>query len=165
MRITQGDEVRVYYGPPGQVMSFVEGVVCRMDVTTTRGRGFLIDITRDVLLGREQPIKLGYQHFVLYEQVEASPEKVEMLSQAQVGPASHLEHRSVLQVQEESEAEPEAAPELDPKPSANAEQDTEEPVPEFVEEVGEAPARLEHQNGWDGGKGGSRVISLFGWRK
>ena len=62
LRIAAGDEVRAYYGPPGQDTSVVEGVVCCADVTTTGGGGFLIDITRDVLLGQEQPVKSSFQH-------------------------------------------------------------------------------------------------------
>jgi hypothetical protein len=70
LKVKAGDAVRVHYHPPGQVMSFVEGVVRRVSVTTTRGPGFLIDITRDVFLGREQPVKPGYEHYVLYNQLE-----------------------------------------------------------------------------------------------
>ena len=61
LRITEGDEVRVQYHPPGRVRSFVEGVVCRTDVSTLRGRVFVVDVTSEVVLDREQPVKSGYQ--------------------------------------------------------------------------------------------------------
>jgi hypothetical protein len=105
VRVTAGDEVRVYYCRPGRVMSFVEGVVYRVDVTTTRGRGFLIDISRDVLFGQEQPVKPGYQHYVLYEQLNDFPEKVEVLPQAQREPTNHQGHGSGTDVEQEPEEE------------------------------------------------------------
>jgi hypothetical protein len=105
VRVTAGDKVRVYYCRPGRVVSFVEGVVCRGDVTTTRGRGFLIDISRDVLFGQEQPVKPGYQHYVLYEQLNDFPEKVGVLSQAHGEPTSHPAHGLRTDVEQEPEAE------------------------------------------------------------
>ncbi len=163
MRIATGDEVRVYYGAPGQATSFIEGVVSRLNVTTTRGRGFLIDITRDVLLGREQPVKPGYQHYVLYEQMENFPGKVEVLSQVQDEPAIDLEHGSVPQVQEEPEAEPEAAPVSEQMPVVGAEQVAEE---ETVPDTGrqadgsQTPAEREGNQAPS-----SRIIPFFGRRK
>jgi hypothetical protein len=76
LRVKAGDKVRVHYHPPGQVVSFVEGMVSRVNVTTTRGGGFLIDITRDVFLDREQPVSLGYEHYVLYERLEDFPGEI-----------------------------------------------------------------------------------------
>ncbi len=149
VRVTAGDEVRVYYCRPGRVMSFVEGVACRVDVTTTRGRGFLIDISRDVLFGQEQPVKPGYQHYVLYQQLKDFPEKVEMLSQAQREPTSHPKHGSGTKVEHEPGAEAMFDPE--PKPLAEAAPDVEEPG-----------GQVERQ---DGQRQGSRIISIFGRRK
>ena len=123
--IKAGDEVRVHYHPPGQVMSFAEGVVSRVNVTTTRGPGFLIDITREVFLGREQPVKPGYEHYVLYEQLEDFPEKVEVLSQVQREPEGDPEHRSEADVEQQPETEIEGAPEPEPKPQTEAERDAE----------------------------------------
>ncbi len=82
LRVKAGDEVRVHYHPPGQVVSFVEGVVSRVNVTTTRGPGFLIDITRDVLLGLEQPVKFSFQHYVPLKRLNDFPGRVEVLSRA-----------------------------------------------------------------------------------
>jgi hypothetical protein len=161
-RVRVGDKVRVHYHPPGQVVSFVEGVVSRVDVTTTRGPGFLIDITRDVFLGREQPVKPGYEHYVLYEQLESYPEKVEVLSQAQRDLEGDLERRSEPDVAQEVEQEPEA--ETVPKPESlnEAERDAEEPVPALEAEPDGSQSQPEHQ---DGERRGGRIISMFGWRK
>ena len=114
LKVMAGDAVRVHYHPPGQVISFVEGVVSRVSVTSTRGPGFLIDITRDVFLGGEQPVKPGYEHYVLYNQLEDFPEKVEVLSQAQRELEGHLEHGSEPDVAQEAEHEPEAETVPDP---------------------------------------------------
>ena len=45
LRITEGDEVRVHYHPPGHVMSFVEGVISQTEVSTLRGRVFVVEVT------------------------------------------------------------------------------------------------------------------------
>ena len=164
VRVKAGDEVRVHYHPPGQVMSFAEGVVSRVNVTTTRGPGFLIDITREVFLGREQPVKPGYEHYVLYERPEDFPEKVEVLSQAQREFEGHLENGSEPGVAQEIEQEPEAEtmPDPQPKPLTNAERDAEKPAPNLGAEPDGSQGQVEHQ---DGEKRGGRIVSIFGWRK
>ena len=161
--ITKGDEVRVYYGVPGQVTSFVEGAISRVDVTTTRGRGFLIAITRDVLLGREQPIKPGYQHYVLYQQMEEFPGKVEVLSQAQREPEDHRERGSEPSVAQVVEQEREAAPETEQVPVVEDEQVAkQEIVPNMAAEAGGSEVQSDHQ---DNQGRGSRIIPFFGRRK
>ena len=67
MKVAVGDAARVHYHPPGPRQSFVEGVVSRVEVSTLRGRVFVVDATYEVILDREQPIKDGYQNYVLYE--------------------------------------------------------------------------------------------------
>jgi hypothetical protein len=111
MTIRIGDKVRVHYHPPGERTSFAEGVVRRVDVTTTAGRGFLIDITHDVVLGREQPVKPGYQHYVLYERPDDFPDRVEMLSQGQQEPEPVREADPEHQLAAEPSAEAEIASE------------------------------------------------------
>ena len=160
--IKAGDEVRVHYHPPGQVMSFAEGVVSRVNVTTTRGPGFLIDMTREVFLGREQPVKPGYEHYVLYERPEDFPEKVEVLSQAQRELEGHLEHRLEPDVAQQVEQEPEAEIVPEPKRLSEAEPGTEEPAPNLGAEPDGSQGQVEHQ---DGEKRGGRIVSIFGWRK
>jgi hypothetical protein len=92
MKIAVGDEVRVYYHPPGPRQSFVEGVVSRVEVSTLRGRAFVVDATYEVILDREQPIKNGYQNYVLYERWEEFPGRIEVLSEAQQEPGRTPEH-------------------------------------------------------------------------
>jgi hypothetical protein len=82
MKIAVGDEVRVHYHQPGIRQSFAEGVVSRVEVTTLRGRGFLIDTTREVILGRERAVQSGRQDYVLYEHPSEFVGRVEVLSQA-----------------------------------------------------------------------------------
>jgi hypothetical protein len=82
LTIAVGDQVRILYHPPGLRQSFAEGVVSRVEVTTLRGHGFLIDTTREVILGREQVVKPGCQGYVLYEHPNEFPGRIEVLSQA-----------------------------------------------------------------------------------
>src|SRR5919112_5970360 len=117
MTISIGDKVRVHYHPPGERTSFAEGVVRRVAVTTTAGRGFLIDITHDVVLGREQPVKPGYQHYVLYERPDDFPDRVEMLSQGQQEPEPTREADPAHQ----SEPAPSAEAEVEPEPALASE--------------------------------------------
>ena len=83
LSINAGDEVRVHYHPPGRVRSFVEGVVRRTDVSTLRGRVFVVDVTSEVVLDREQPVKSGYQNYVLYDRWEEFAGRIEVLSEAE----------------------------------------------------------------------------------
>jgi len=161
--IKAGDRVRVHYHPPGPVISFVEGVVSQVSVTTSRGPGFLIDISRDVFLGREQPVKPGYEHYVLYDQLQDFPEKGDVLSRAHRELEDHLEHRSEPDVAQEIEPEPEAetVPNPEPKPLNQVERDGEEPAPKLDETDG-SQGQVEHQ---DGQRRGGRIVSIFGWRK
>jgi hypothetical protein len=142
LSIKAGDKVRVQYHPPGRVRSFVEGVVSRTDVSTLRGRVFVVDVTSEVVLDREQPVKSGYQNYVLYERWEEFPGRIEVLSEAE-------------QVDEaQSTAEPE------PKPSVKGEQHTEqEPTSHRDAEADESQAEGEGQ---DGRRRGSLIASIFG---
>ena len=49
MNIAVGDAVRIHYHPPGWTRSFVEGVVSRVEMATSLGRGFMVDVTYDVI--------------------------------------------------------------------------------------------------------------------
>ena len=159
LRVKAGDEVRVHYHPPGPVISFIEGVVSRVNVTTARGGGFLIDITRDVFLGREQPVRPGYQHYVLDERPDGFPEQVELLSQVQSEAAGHLEHGSNRDIEEQPEAEPEDAPEPEPKPLATAEQEPDqETTSDSDAEVNRSQVEVERR---DSPRRGSLIASIF----
>ena len=159
LKVKAGDEVRVHYHPPGPVTSFIEGVVSRANVTTTRGPGFLIDISRDVFLGREQPVQPGYEHYVLYEQLEDFPEKVEVLSQVQRDPEGSTEHGAEAAIEQQPETEIKPALEPERKLMTEVEQIAEEQtVPDTDGATDESQVELEHQNGQ---RRGGRIISFF----
>ena len=99
-KLSVGDEVRVHYHPPGRTQSYVEGRISRIDVDTTAGRVFVIDVTYDVIHDVEQALLPGYQNYVLYERWEDFPGRIEMLFRAK----SHPDLEPAL----EHEAEPEA---------------------------------------------------------
>jgi hypothetical protein len=113
MKVSIGDEVRVHYHPPALTKSFAEGVVSRVDVTTLRGRVFVVDVTYDVVHDREQPIKPGYRNYVLYERWEDFPGRIEMLSQVERDPGPEPEANPEVdrEVARDSASEPELAPE------------------------------------------------------
>jgi hypothetical protein len=48
MRITVGDKIGVYDHLPGTTKTF-EDVVSGVNATTKRGRGFIVDVSADVL--------------------------------------------------------------------------------------------------------------------
>jgi hypothetical protein len=65
--ITVGDEVRVHFHPPYPMQNFCEVTVSRVDVTTREGRFFVVDVTHEVILDREHPIRRGFQDYVRYD--------------------------------------------------------------------------------------------------
>jgi hypothetical protein len=83
MKIAAGDQVRVHFHPPGSMRSFCEGMVSRVDVTTREGRFFVVDVTHEVILDREHPIRRGFQDFIRYECPNDFPGRVEVLSTAE----------------------------------------------------------------------------------
>ena len=82
MKIEVGTEVRIHFHPPGEMRSFSEGVVSRVDVTTREGRFFVIDVMHEVILDREHPIRRGFQDFVRYDYPTDFPGRIEVLSTA-----------------------------------------------------------------------------------
>jgi hypothetical protein len=129
MKIAVGDEVRVHYHPPGPRQSFVEGVVSRVEVSTLCGRVFVVDATYEVILGHEQPIKKGYQNYVLYERWEEFPGRIEVLSES----PKEAEEPSVVN------SMPHHQPEIDPPVEA-------EPIPDQYQ-VEVAPQRVRKRAG------------------
>src|SRR4051795_8189574 len=85
IRISVGDEVRIHFHPPFPMRSFIEGVVSRIDETLPQGPLIVVDVTRQILLDREVPIRRGHQDFILYERWNSFPEWVEILSAGQAG--------------------------------------------------------------------------------
>jgi hypothetical protein len=113
MRITVGDKVRVHYHPPGMAKSFVEGVVSDVDVPTKLGRVFVVDVTSNVIYGREQPIKPRYQRHILYERSDDFPGRIELLSQSEKQPEPEAEPAPEQEVMREVELE--ATPASEPE--------------------------------------------------
>ena len=145
LRITKGDQVRVHYHPPSHVMSFVEGVVCRTEVSTLRGRMFVVDVTSEVVLDRAQLVKPGYQNYVLYERWEEFPGRIEVLTEA------------------ERVDEAKCTAEQGPQPLPEGGHDIkQEPTSEIGTVADESQAAGEGQ---DDRKRGSRIISLFRQRR
>jgi hypothetical protein len=63
--------------------SFSEGVVSRVDVTTSQGRFFVVEVAREVLLDREHRIRPGFEDYVRYECPNDFPGRIELLPTAE----------------------------------------------------------------------------------
>jgi hypothetical protein len=90
-KLSVGDKVRIHYHPPGRTQSYVEGKISRVDVDTSAGRVFVVDVTYDVIHDVEQALLPGYQNYVLYERWEDFPGRIEMLLKAESQPAPERE--------------------------------------------------------------------------
>ena len=141
--VKAGDKVRVQYHPSGRVRSFVEGLVRRTEVSTLRGRVFVVDVTFEVVLDRAQLVKPGYQNYVLYERWEEFPGRIEIL------------------IEEERTDETGSTSQPESKPLTEAETDGEdEMMPAFDAEADRS--EIESQ---DGRRRGSLIASIFGRQK
>jgi hypothetical protein len=80
MKIAVGDEVRVHFHPPVPMKSFVEGAVSRIDETVPQGPLIVVDVTHQVILDREVPIRRGHQDYILCQRWNDFPEQIEVLS-------------------------------------------------------------------------------------
>jgi hypothetical protein len=159
MKIAVGDEVRVHYHPPGPRQSFVEGVVSRVEVSTLRGRVFVVDATYEVILDREQPIKSGYQNYVLYERWEEFPGRIEVLSEAQQEPARAPVQGSETEGKHQPEYELEPTFQPGPEVEATPEPDSE---PQLKAEPEPLQIEVEHQ---DTPERSNLITALFGKRR
>jgi hypothetical protein len=83
MKIAVGNQVRVHFHPPYPMQSFCEGTVSRVDVSALEGRFFVIDVTHEVILDREHPIRRGFQDFVRYKCPNDFPGRIEVFSTAE----------------------------------------------------------------------------------
>jgi hypothetical protein len=79
-RIAVGGKVRIHFHPPGSIRSFCEGIVRRVDVTTTVGRFFVVEVTHEVILSQEHRVRPGFQDYVRYESQNDFPCRIEVLS-------------------------------------------------------------------------------------
>ena len=159
MKIAVGDEVRVYYHPPGPRQSFVEGVVSRVEVSTLRGRVFVVDATYEVILDREQPIKDGYQNYVLYERWEEFPGRIEVLSEAPQEPGRAPEQGWEPEGEHQPEHELEPTSQPGPEVEATPEPDSE---PQLKAEPEPLQIEVEHQ---DTPKRSNLITALFRKRR
>jgi hypothetical protein len=159
MKIAVGDEVRVHYHPPGPRQSFVEGVVSRVEVSTSRGRVFVVDATYEVILDREQPIKDGYQNYVLYERWEEFPGRIEVLSEAQQQPGRTPDHGQEPEGEHQPEHELEPTTQPGPEVEATPEPDSE---PQLKAEPEPLQIEVEHQ---DTPERSNLITALFGKRR
>ena len=159
MKIAVGDAVRVHYHPPGPRQSFVEGVVSRVEVSTLRGRVFVVDATYEVILDREQPIKDGYQNYVLYERWEEFPGRIEVLSEAQQEPGRAPEQGWETEGEHQPEHELEPTSQPGPEVEATPEPDSE---PQLKAEPEPLQIEVEHQ---DTPERSNLITALFGKRR
>jgi hypothetical protein len=81
MKIAVGDKVRVHFHPPGPWKSFSEGVVRRVDVTTSEGRFFVLEVQNEVLLDQPHRIRPDFHDYVRYEDRNDFPGRIEVLSE------------------------------------------------------------------------------------
>ena len=62
--------------------------VSRVDGSAPEGRFFVVDVTHEVILDREHPIRRGFRDFVRYECPNDFPGRIEVLSTAEQTTAS-----------------------------------------------------------------------------
>ena len=81
MQIAVGDQVRVHLHPPCPMMSFVDGVISRIDAILHEETLIVVDVTREVILDRERPVRLGHQEYILRERWNDFPDQIELVSE------------------------------------------------------------------------------------
>jgi hypothetical protein len=80
--VAVGGKVRVHFHPPLPMQSFCEGIVSRVNMTSSEGRFFVMEVTHEVILDREHYIRPDFQDYVRYECQNDFPGRVEVLSTA-----------------------------------------------------------------------------------
>jgi hypothetical protein len=83
---------------------------------------FVVDITTDVVLGREQSVRPGYQHYVLYERSDEFAGWIDMLSRAHHEPEPEVTPEPRLAAEpapdrKEAEQGPDVEPAPEPEPA------------------------------------------------
>ena len=126
LEIAVGDRVRVHLHPAGTWKSFFEGVVSRVDVRTSGGRFFAVEVKHEVILDREHRVRPGFHDYVRYNCPNDFAGRIEILPTAEQeaerddtsGPEPVCSLLEVEQepneqplVESEVRLEPEAAPE------------------------------------------------------
>ena len=106
--VAVGDEVRVHFHPPGRMKSSFEGVVRRVDVASSEGRFFVVEVTYEVILDREHRVRPGFQDYVRYDDRNDFLGRIEILSTAtQDGEAEPAPVQTAVQPPEEAKPEAE----------------------------------------------------------
>ncbi|KLK89701.1 hypothetical protein AA309_29730 [Microvirga vignae] len=88
--------------------SFFEGAVTRVDVPTSEGRVFVVELTHEVILDSERHIRPGVQDYVRYECRNDFPGRIEVLSedkQAEEPPVVEPGLRGMSETEPSAEAE------------------------------------------------------------
>lgn len=148
MELSVGDKVRVYFYPPKTTESFVEGTVERTGIQTFYGPAFSVQMTREVILGREGQTQRTLPYIIRYVKEDDFEGRIEVLETAarlepepeQVCGAepvpeavitleveSVAEAEPILEAEPLHEAEPGGIMEAEPAPSPHIEA---EPEPE-----------------------------------
>lgn len=83
LKIAIGGRIRAHFHPARPWMSFSEGVVRRVDVTTPEGRFFVLEVEREVILDQEHRIRPGFLDYIRYECRGDFPGRIEILSTAE----------------------------------------------------------------------------------
>jgi hypothetical protein len=83
IKIAIGDDVRVHFHPPFPEKSFIEGTVTRIDETFPDGPLIVVDVSHQVILGRQAPIRRGHQEYILSERWNDFPDQIEVLHMAE----------------------------------------------------------------------------------
>jgi hypothetical protein len=79
IKIAVGDDVRVHFHPPFPEKSFIEGTVIRVDETFPDGPLIVVDVSHQVILGRQTPIRRGHQEYILSERWKDFPDQIEVM--------------------------------------------------------------------------------------
>jgi hypothetical protein len=148
MELSVGDKVRVHYHPAGATTSFIEGIVDQSKVKTFYGLSFSMQVTREVILGREAQTVRNLPCIIRYEKEDDFEGRIEILE-----PVARTEAESVAEVEPEAGPEPEAldVPETVAEPEAVTE-NTDEDAQETVLEA-------------DSGTGAKQGYQKRGWKR
>jgi hypothetical protein len=158
MKIAIGDQVRVHFHPPYPMRSFCEGTVSRVDGSAPDGRFFVVDVTYEVILDREHPIRRGFRDFIRYECPNDFPGRIEVLSTA----AQDLESEPLPTVPEAQEAIGQGVDELlSAEPDVYSGPEIEQ-APEAETRSEEVPVDVEPQ---PANQQGGLLATLFGRKK
>ena len=149
MKLSVGDKVRVNFYPPASTQSFVEGIVEKTEVKTFDGLGFAMQMTREVIMGREAETKRTLPYITRYEKEDDFEGRIVVLEAASGSqPEPEAASEQVSEPAEvESVAETEDTIETEPAPAAEPYAAV-EPEVEPVAETEAADQPDEQKRGW-----------------